>query len=74
MLLFDAGFLHLCTAMFRARFSFCQDYEPPEAGGTFDSGFDDPRTVAIAKGAFDMKVVLVLTGSKRYAVRTIACR
>lgn len=60
MLSLDAGLIHHCTVMFRARFSFSQDYESPEAGGPFHSGFDDSRTVAIAKGAFHTNLVLVL--------------
>ena len=48
--------------MRRAHLFFSQDYESPEADRTYNSGFDDSRTVALAEGAFDAKVVLVLTG------------
>lgn len=39
--------------MFRAYFFISQGYESPEASCTFDSSFDDPRPVALAKGAFE---------------------
>lgn len=42
-------------ATFRAYVFLSQDYESPEAGGAFDSSFDDSKTVARAEGAIENK-------------------